>query len=321
MPPDFRFEDNPVYGAVEQISPMVRRVVACNPSKFTYHGTGTFIVGPASGGQVAIVDPGPDDKEHVEAVLRAVKNQQVTHLLVTHTHPDHSPATTAIKDATGATAFGFGPHPPEALAAHDERVRHAIEVGDEPEPEDGEGSGDRDFNPDVTTGDGDVIEGAGFTFEALHTPGHISNHLCFSLKEEETLFTGDHVMGWSTTVIPAPDGDLNDYLANLRRLLHRPETTYRPTHGTSISDPIPFVSALIEHREMREQQIIGALARRPQSITDLVAELYADVDKDLHKAAGASVYAHLLALSRAGLAVSEAGDGSQNDWEGSWRLI
>ena len=173
--------------------------------------------------------------------------------------------------------------------------------------------------PDVATVDGDVIVGDGFTFEALHTPGHISNHLCFALREEATLFTGDHVMGWSTSVIPAPDGDLNDYLANLRRLLHRSETTYRPTHGPAITDPVPYVAALVEHREMRERQIVDALADGPRDITSLVAEMYADVDKKLHLAAGASVYAHLLALSRSGRAERLADDDS--DWKSDWRLV
>ncbi len=328
MPPEFHFEDPPPYGVVEQVSPMVRRVVANNPSKFTYHGTGTFIVGPPSGGEVSIVDAGPDDDLHVAAVLQAVEGQRVTHLLVTHTHPDHSPATTAVREATGATTFGFGPHPPEAVIAHENRVRRALEAGEEPEPEDGEGAGDRDFVPDVVVGDGDVLDGDGYGFEVLHTPGHISNHLCFALREESTLFTGDHVMGWSTTVVPAPDGDLNDYLANLRRLLSRPETTYRPTHGPPLTNPTRYVRALISHREMREHQIVAALANGPRDIRSIVTDLYADIHVDLHKAAAASVHSHLVALSRAGRAVAEpkeaddndTRDGVEEDWKADWRL-
>ena len=329
MPPEFRYEDAPPYGEVEQLSPLVRRVVARNPSKFTYHGSGTFIIGPAPSanpnGNVAIIDPGPADDDHVAALLEAVEGQRVTHLLITHTHPDHSPATAAVQEATGATSYGFGPHPVEAIRAYDERVRKAIEAGEEPESEDGEGAGDRNFVPDVVTSDGDVITGEGFTFEALHTPGHISNHLCFALREEATLFTGDHVMGWSTTVVPAPDGDLNDYLANLRRLLDRPETLYRPTHGPAITDPIRYVAALIDHREMREGQIVDALGAGPRGIESIVAELYADVDEKLHKAAAAVVYAHLLALSRAGRAVAETDPeddgGASSDWKADWRLV
>ena len=333
MAPEFWYEDVPPYGEVEQLSPLVRRVVAHNPSKFTYHGSGTFIIGPAPdgspnstpNGNVAIIDPGPADDDHVAALLRAVEGQRVTHLLITHTHPDHSPATAAVQAATGATSYGFGPHPAEAIRAHDERVRKAIEAGEEPESEDGEGAGDRDFVPDVVTTDGDVITGDGFTFEALHTPGHISNHLCFALREEATLFTGDHVMGWSTTVVPAPDGDLNDYLANLRRLLDRPETLYRPTHGPAITDPGFYVAALIDQREMREGQIVEALVAGPRGIESIVAELYADVDEKLHKAAAAVVYAHLLALSRAGRAVAETDpeddSGAGSDWKADWRLV
>ena len=319
MAPVFRTEDTPPYGEVEQLSPLVRRVVANNPSRFTYHGSGTFIVGPAADGDVAIIDPGPADDDHVAALLRAVDGQRVTHLLITHTHPDPSPAAAAVKEATGAPTHGGGPHPAEAIRAHEERVRMAIEAGEEPESEDGEGSGDLDFVPVVATVDGDVIAGNGFTFEALHTPGHISNHLCFALLEEATLFTGDHVMGWSTSVVPAPDGDMNDYLANLRRLLGRSETTYRPTHGPAITDPVPYVAALIEHREMRERQILDALADGPREIASMVAEMYADVDEKLHLAAGASVYAHLLALSRSGRAESLADDAS--DWKSDWRLV
>ncbi|SVB03925.1 uncharacterized protein METZ01_LOCUS156779 [marine metagenome] len=325
MPPEFQFEDTPPYGEVEQLSPLVRRVMARNPSKFTYHGSGTFIIGPSgNSNHVAIIDAGPADDDHVAAVLKAVDGQRVTHLLVTHTHPDHSPATAAIQEATGAPSFGFGPHPAEAIRAHDERVRKAIEAGEEPESEDGEGAGDRYFVPDVVTGDGDIITDQGFTFEALHTPGHISNHLCFALREEDTLFTGDHVMGWSTTVVPAPDGDLNDYMANLRRLLDRPETIYRPTHGPAITSPVTYVSALIGHREHRERQIIDALTHGPRDIESIVADLYADVDEKLHKAAAAVVYAHLLALSRAGRAIT---DGAEEDtlgdlaWKADWRLV
>ena len=325
MPPQFQFEDPPPYGNVEQLSPLVRRVVANNPSMFTYHGSGTFIIGPSGNSDhVAIIDAGPADDDHVEAVLRAVEGQRVPHLLVPTTPPPHSPATAAIHAATGAPTFGFDPHPPEAIRAHDERVRKAIEAGEEPESEDGEGAGARDFVPDVVTRDGDVVAGQGFTFEALHTPGHISNHLCFALQEEDTLFTGDHVMGWSTTVVPAPDGDLNHYLANLRRLLERPEAIYRPTHGPAITNPVSYVSSLIEHREHRERQIIDALANGPRNIESIVADLYADVDKKLHKAAAAVVYAHLLALSRSGRAVTDGTTGDSADdsaWKADWGLV
>lgn len=307
-------EDPPEYGRAEQVSPLVRRIVADNPSRFTYHGTGTFIVGPAGTGNVAIIDPGPDDEAHVAALLAAVDGQTVTHILVTHTHPDHSPASAAVKAATGATTYGFGPHPEAAIRAHEERVRRAVEAGEDPEPDDGEGGGDTNFVPDIALADADIVAGDGFTFECLHTPGHISNHLCFALAEEQTLFTGDHVMGWSTTVIPAPDGDLADYMDGLERLVGRSETTYRPTHGPAVTDPVPFVTALLAHRRHREDQIVAALTDGPGTVAALVADIYADVDEELHKAAGASVFAHLLALHRRGRAAADPGPDPEAEW-------
>ena len=309
-------EDAPAYGVVEQVSPLVRRVMAQNPSVFTYHGTGTFIVGPPSGGSVAIVDPGPDDDEHVAALLAAVKGQTVSHLLITHTHPDHSPAAAAVKKATGAPTWGYGPHPQAAIDAHQKRVAQAIADGEKPEASDGEGAGDQDFVPDHLVTDGQIIAGPGYTFEALHTPGHISNHLCFAFQEEATLFSGDHVMGWSTTVIPAPDGDLNDYLANLRRLLTRSETLYRPTHGPAITEPTSYVANLITHREGRSEQILAGLADEPRTIMSLVTEMYAHVDEKLHKPAAASVYAHLLALKNTSRVAAE----DPTDPETLWSL-
>jgi glyoxylase-like metal-dependent hydrolase (beta-lactamase superfamily II) len=194
---DMEFE----YGKAATLSPMVRRVIARNPSTFTFHGTGTYIVGR---GKVAVIDPGPEDAAHVAALLNAVRGETVTHILVTHTHGDHSPASAALKAATGAPTFGFGPHPTRP----------------DQQPDQG---GDYAFRPDVTVGDGDVIDGDGWTFAALHTPGHISNHLCFALAEERSLFSGDHVMGWSTSVISPPDGSMADYFASLRKLLPRDE--------------------------------------------------------------------------------------------------
>ncbi|HRE03692.1 MAG TPA: MBL fold metallo-hydrolase, partial [Ilumatobacteraceae bacterium] len=176
---DIKFE----YGVAATVNPLVRRVVAKNPSAFTFHGTGTYIVGK---GNVAIVDPGPDDAAHVGALLDAVRGETVSHILITHTHMDHSPATAAVKKATGATVYGYGPHP------------RGEEIGAE--------GGDMDYAPDVVVTDGDVIEGKGWTSEAIHTPGHISNHLCFTLREQNALFSGDHVMGWSTSVVTPPDG-------------------------------------------------------------------------------------------------------------------
>lgn len=278
---------DPRYGTAVQVAPGIRRVVARNPSKYTRWGTGTYLVGTE---EVAVVDPGPDDAAHVEAVLAAVGDATVTHLLVTHTHADHSPAAAALQVVTGAPTYGFGPHP---AGADDESEEH----------------GDTAFVPDVAVRDGDVVEGTGFRFECLHTPGHISNHVCYSERTRGVLFPGDHVMGWSTTVISPPDGRIRDYLANLERLLGRDEAVYYPTHGPPIEDPRPFVAGLLEHRRERERQIVGRLAGGPRTVEEIVAVLYADVPEELHRPAGRSVSAHLIALVEDGTVTGPDADG------------
>lgn len=295
------FEPDVEAGRSTAVSPLIRRVVAANPSKFTYHGTGTYIVGH---GDVAVIDPGPALPAHVDAILAALElGERVAHILVTHTHTDHSPATAALQVRTGAPSHGFGPHgavPPDDPA---DRV-----VFGDPEAdgkgEAGRGSGrdelregaDTTFVPDHRLVDGDVVAGPGWTFTAVHTPGHTSNHLCFALAEERSLFTGDHVMGWSTSVIGPPDGDLNQYLASLRLLLARDDERYWPTHGAPVTDPKPLVTAYLTHREERTQQILDALGAGPATIAELVPHIYADVAKSLWRPAAASMYAHLLAL-------------------------
>jgi len=275
----FLTDFEPRYGECVRVADGIRRVVAQNPSKYTAWGTGTYLVGEDP---VAIVDPGPDDERHVEAVLRAVGGRRVTHLLVTHTHADHSPATRALQERTGATSYGFGPHPPDADT-------------------EGEEHGDRAFRPDVTVRHGDVLAGDGFELECVHTPGHISNHVCYAERTRGVLFSGDHVMGWSTTVISPPDGDMADYLTSLRLLLDRDESTLFPTHGPPIDRPRAHVQALIEHRLEREQQVLDQLRRGPRTIDELVGVLYADVREELHRPASRSVEAHLIALQRSGV--------------------
>ncbi len=272
------------YGVVQQVSPLVRRVVARNPSPFTYHGTGTYIVGR---GAVAVIDPGPELPRHVDALLAALDGETITHQLITHTHRDHSPAARLVKQATGARTFGFGPH-----------------GGGRSEPGVEEGA-DRDFRPDVVLGDGDTVAGEGWALSVLHTPGHTSNHLCFALAGEAALFTGDHVMGWSTSVISPPDGDMGDYLASLRRLLERGDRTYWPTHGPPIRDPHPFVRAFIRHREAREQQILDCLRQGVGAIPDMVASIYPEIAPALRAAAGRSVYAHLRHMVETGRAACD----------------
>jgi glyoxylase-like metal-dependent hydrolase (beta-lactamase superfamily II) len=289
---EFKFD----YGTAAQVTPRIRRVVANNPSAFTFKGTGTYLIGH---GKVAIVDPGPDDPAHVEAVLRAVRGETVTHILVTHTHLDHVPATSAIARATGAKTYAFGPHPrPPEGAAPDQ-------------------AGDHDFLPDIRLADADVVQGDGWTVEAVHTPGHISNHLCFALREDRALLSGDHVMGWSTAVISPPDGNMADYFASLRKLLPRDETLYIPTHGAEIRDPVPFVHAYIQHRLGREAQILERLRDGPQTIPQMVAKNYADTPLHLHKAAGRSMLAHLVQMVKDGRVTMEA---PGPDGEATYRL-
>ena len=275
----FRTEFEPHYRQCIQVEPGVRRVVAENPSKFTAWGTGTYILGT---GSVAIIDPGPALDSHIDAVLAAVEGETVTHLLITHTHSDHSPAAVAIREHTGAPTYGFGPHP---VAANT----------------DAEESSDVDFVPDVVVTHGQVVTGGDFDVECVHTPGHISNHLCFADRSRGALFTGDHVMGWSTSVIPPPDGRVADYLHSLRLLLDRDDRRYLPTHGPVIDDPRPYVESLIAHRLDRERQILVRLAEGPRTIDELVASMYSEVRPELHEPASRSVQAHLIALIEQGV--------------------
>lgn len=276
------------YGEAALVTPLIRRVIAENPSAFTFHGTGTYIVGRNEpGAEVAVIDPGPDMDAHVASLLRAVEGQRVSHILITHTHRDHSPAAAALKAATGAPTYGFGPH-----------ARY--------EGEGVEAGGDLDFEPDHVLGDGDIVSGADWTFEAVHTPGHTSNHLCFALREEAALFCGDHVMGWSTTIVSPPDGDMLAYMNSLAKLRARDEQRYYPTHGAPIEAAQTFVEGLIAHRQEREAQIAVCLADGVGRIPEMVARMYADIDVKLHPAAARSVLAHLVHMVATGRAACDA---------------
>jgi len=275
------------YGEAETLSPLIRRVVARNASPFTFKGTGTYIVGR---GTVAIIDPGPAMDDHVAAVLAAVAHETVTHIVVTHTHLDHSPAAAAVKRATGARSFGFGPHG----SGRADLEPGVVEEG-----------GDRDFHPDVALRDGDTLNGPGWSLTAVETPGHTSNHLCFALPEENVLFTGDHVMGWSTSVIAPPDGDMGAYLHSLDKLLARGDARYWPTHGPSIDDPKPYVRAFIAHRRERSDAIRTRLKAGDRTIPEIVAKVYAGLDPRLTTAAGRSVLAHLIEMIERGVAASD----------------
>jgi len=290
---DFAFR----YGEVERLAPLIHRVVARNPSPFTFEGTGTYIVGRD---KVAIVDPGPAMADHVAALLKAVAHETVTHIVVTHTHLDHSPAAAAIKQATGARTFGFGPH--GSGRAED---RAGVELGVVEE------GGDHDFRPDVVLHDGDTVSGPGWSLTAVETPGHTSNHLCFALAEEKVLFTGDHVMGWSTSVIAPPDGDMGAYLRSLDKLLKRDDARYWPTHGPAIDDPKPYVRAFIAHRRERADAILARLKAGDRTIPEIVAKVYVGLNPRLTTAAGRSVLAHLVELIERG-AVESDGPPSPN---------
>jgi glyoxylase-like metal-dependent hydrolase (beta-lactamase superfamily II) len=292
------------YGRPEAFSPIVRRVMANNPGKFTYHGTGTYLIGR---GEVAAIDPGPADPLHVEALLAALSpGEHITHIVITHTHSDHSGASTMLAGRTGAVTYGQGPHGQVAPDDPDDVVRF-----DDPEADGDplarsrpprrpvvgliEGP-DTSFQPDEVLGQGDCVAGDGWTLRAHHTPGHTSNHLCFELLEDRTLFTGDHVMGWSTSVITPPDGTLAAYLTSLRQVAEIDVDRLRPTHGPAVDDHRAFIGALVAHRLRRSAQILEALESGPATIAELVPKIYCDVSKALWRPAAASMEAHLRQL-------------------------
>jgi glyoxylase-like metal-dependent hydrolase (beta-lactamase superfamily II) len=278
------------YERLIPVAPRVRRLLTNNPGAFTFKGTSVAVIGE---GRVVVIDPGPDDPAHLQHLRDALKGETVTHILVTHTHRDHSTAARALKQWTGAPIYGYGPH---STAKAEQGI--VVEEG-----------GDRDFVPDIAVRDGDVIQGDGFTIECVHTPGHTSNHICYALKEEKALFPGDHVMGWSTTVVAPPDGDMGDYLASLRKLLARDDAIYWPAHGGPIRDPQSFVATYLAHRLEREAQILAALRDGVVEIPQIVNRIYVGLDPQLKPAAGLSVLAHLLLLKQSGrvAASGEAG--------------
>lgn len=270
------------YGRPDPVSPLIRRVVAENPGPFTYLGTGTYIVGR---GEVAVIDPGPDDPAHLAALLAATAGERVAEILITHTHLDHSPLARPLAEATGATIRGL---PAPGVDAHG--FEEADQAG---------------FRPDVRIADGERVAGPGWTLEAMFTPGHASNHVAYALTEENALFPGDHVMGWSTTVISPPDGDMADYLASLERVRARGFSTLWPTHGPPIREVEPFLIAYRDHRLERENQILEQLARGHGRIADMVPTMYAAVSPRLHPAAAHSVWAQLIKLVREGRVACE----------------
>jgi len=285
------------YGRCDQVSPLIRRVTANNPGPFTFKGTGTYIVGR---GGVAVIDPGPDDPAHLAAILGAVAGETVTHILITHHHSDHSPLAGPLKAATGAAIWGC------AVAGHEEEDTGEVKM---------EAGHDHDFRPDISVCGGvTVIAGSGWTMETIATPGHTSNHICYALKEENACFTGDHIMGWSTTVITPPDGDMSDYLASLAAIRARNFDVLWPTHGPPIRDVAQFIDAYAEHRQERIDQITTALKAGPAKIRDLVPRLYTDVDPRLHPAAARSMLAAMIHLVREGRLATEGAPGPDSEY-------
>jgi glyoxylase-like metal-dependent hydrolase (beta-lactamase superfamily II) len=274
---------------VDEPMPGVRRIMANNPGPFTFKGTLSYIVGR---GNVAIIDPGPADEAHIGALLDAVRGETVTHIFVTHTHRDHSPAVPAIKHATGATVYAEGPH----------RAARPLHIG---ELNPLEGSGDRDFQPDVRLKDGEMVEGEGWTIEAVATPGHTANHMSYAFRQANVLFAGDHVMGWATTIVAPPDGAMSDYMASLEKLARRKETIYFPGHGPAITDAPRFVNYYILHRKAREDSILHRLGKGSTDIPSIVRAIYIGLDPRLTGAAGLSVLAHMEDLVTRGLVATD----------------
>lgn len=307
------------YGVSQPVVALVRRVIAENPSKFTYFGTGTYIVGGDGNGRgdVVVIDPGPRLDAHRDALAAALEGCSVKAILVTHCHADHSPLAAWLAAESGAPTIAFGPHGDDTWDIGDDPVVDdpADDPADEPAGDTDaepvvEESTDRDFTPDVTAATGDVVAAAdGWVMTAIHTPGHTSNHTCFALDDgtTRTLFTGDHVMGWSTTVVSPPDGDMAAYLESLRVVAGRRDDVAIPTHGPPIPNPSAFVNALIEHRLEREVQVLDAVRRGVGMIPAMVEVLYADVRKELHKPARRSVLAHLVKLVDDGTVAVEGG--------------
>ena len=280
---DFAFE----YGTPHRVSPLVHRVVARNPGRFTWTGTGTLIVGTD---EVAVIDPGPDRDDHLAALDQAIDGRPVSCVLVTHNHLDHSALARRLADRHHAPLCGR-----RGLSVANDRGEAREEAGD-----------DADFRPDLDLFDGWRAKGAGWTITALHTPGHTAEHFCFALEEERTLFCGDHVMGWSTSVVSPPDGHMGSYLASLARVRAMAFSRLVPTHGPAIDAPAAFIDAYVEHRLQRRDDIVAQLRSGTQSVRGLVDRLYTGLTPALRPAAALSVWAHLIQLVEEGVATASS---------------
>lgn len=275
--PDFNLEFQPAYGEALPVADGVERITVNNPSPFTFHGTNSYIVGNRS---VAVIDPGPEDEAHFQALLRALKGREVTHIAVSHTHRDHSPLARRLKDATGALIVAEGPH----------RASRPLHEGEtNPFAE----SSDMDFMPDIALGDGETVAGDGWALTALLTPGHTANHTAFALEGTGIVFSADHVMAWATSIVAPPDGAMSDYMASLEKLLLRDDRLYLPGHGGVLSEPAAFLRGLRAHRRMRERAVLERIKAGDSAIPDMVKVIYASTDPRLHGAAALSVLAHI----------------------------
>lgn len=274
---DFDTEFSPAYGNAVAIADGVQRLTVNNPSPFTFYGTNSYIVGKSS---LAIIDPGPDDEAHFDALMKTIDGRTVSHIFVSHTHRDHSPLARRLKDATGALTVAEGPH----RAA---RPLHEGEVNPFSE------SADTDFLPDIAIADGQVIEGDGWALSAIHTPGHTANHSAFALDGTGIVFSADHVMAWATTIVAPPDGSMADFMASVEKLLTRTDRIYFPGHGGPVREPASFLRGLRTHRRMRERAVMERILAGDTLIADMVKTIYAKTDPRLHGAAALSVLAHI----------------------------
>ena len=286
------------YGVAQKVAPDVRRIVANNPGPYTFLGTNTYVVGS---GQVAVVDPGPADEDHLKAIAGAIKGERLTHILVTHSHHDHCDGAKPLQAMLGGEIVAYGP-------TGTARGAGAPGLGD--------AFVDPSFVPDRVARDGDTVKGKGFALDVLHMPGHAPDHLCFALVGRRTMFTGDHVMGWNTTVIAPPEGNLADFIASLERLMARHDKLFLPGHGGRIQTPQRVVRAYITHRKWREQTILACLDDSVRTIPGIVGRLYGTLDTELKEAAALSVRAHLEHLTARNLVRAEsAGDRLEaGDW-------
>ncbi|ASY62019.1 Cyclase [Sinorhizobium sojae CCBAU 05684] len=275
--PDFDLDFKPAHGEAVPVADDVQRITVNNPGPFTFHGTNTYIVGR---GSVAVIDPGPENEAHFQALMAALKGREVTHIAVSHTHRDHSPLARRLKEATGATIVGEGPHR-AARPLHEGETNPFAE------------SSDMDFAPDIALADGAGVEGDGWSLTAVATPGHTANHMAFALEGTGILFSADHVMAWATSIVAPPDGAMADYMVSLNKLLDRQDGLYLPGHGGPVTEPASFVRALKAHRKMRERAVLERLRAGDRTIPDMVKVIYASTDPRLHGAAALSVLAHI----------------------------